>query len=116
MALTIQQQQTFRNFRRHRDDVQRLEQSVTDLGDMFIEMDKLVQEQEKDILTIEQHVERTVDHVDNAEKQVQTAVVYAKRSRRRKWCLLVVTLVLLATIAIILYFVLEPMINEVEQN
>jgi len=66
---------------RHKD-ILKLEQSIKELHDMFMDMAMLVESQGEMIDNIERNILQTVDYVENAKTETKQAVVYQKKARR----------------------------------
>ncbi|XP_076845122.1 syntaxin-2 isoform X2 [Brachyhypopomus gauderio] len=67
---------------RHKD-IMRLESSIRELHEMFVDMAMLVETQGEMIDNIEKHVSKAVDYVDKANKHCKKAARYQKRARRK---------------------------------
>ncbi|CAN9515020.1 unnamed protein product [Ophioblennius macclurei] len=82
---------------RHKDIV-RLESSIKELHDMFVDIAMLVESQGEMIDNIEQNVSKSVDHIFEAREETKKAVRY--RAKSRKKTVIIVVLVVLALAAI----------------
>jgi len=86
---------------RHRDII-KLENSIRELHDMFMDMAMLVESQGEMIDRIEFNVEKSVDYVDTAVADTKKALKYQSKARRKKMIVLaVVGVVIIIIIAII---------------
>ena len=75
---------------RHKE-IQRIEQTVLELGELFQNMEALVIEQDPMVQEIDQRGQQVQEDVDKAHDNLKTAVVSARGARRKKWwCLLIV--------------------------
>jgi len=68
---------------RHRDII-KLENSIRELHDMFVDMAVLVESQGEMIDRIEFNVEKSVDYVDTAVADTKKALEYQSKARRKK--------------------------------
>ncbi|XP_072538584.1 syntaxin-2 [Salminus brasiliensis] len=86
---------------RHKDII-RLESSIKELHEMFMDMAMLVETQGEMIDNIEKNVSNAVDYVSKANEECKKAVRYQKRARRKKVylaiCLAVCAVVVLLVI------------------
>jgi syntaxin 1A len=73
---------------RHRDII-KLENSIRELHDMFVDMAMLVESQGEMIDRIEFNVEKSVDYVDTAVADTKKALEYQSKARRKKILILV---------------------------
>jgi len=87
---------------RHRDII-KLENSIRELHDMFVDMAMLVESQGEMIDRIEFNVEKSVDYVDTAVADTKKALKYQSKARRKKMIVLaVVGVVVIIIIGIII--------------
>ncbi|KAG9272205.1 syntaxin 3b isoform X4 [Astyanax mexicanus] len=86
---------------RHKDIV-RLESSIKELHDMFVDIAMLVESQGDIINNIEVNVSKAVDHVEVAKAETKKAVRYQSKARKKMIILGVVILVVVIIIIIII--------------
>uniref|UniRef100_A0A3B4WJR7 Syntaxin-3 n=1 Tax=Seriola lalandi dorsalis TaxID=1841481 RepID=A0A3B4WJR7_SERLL len=86
---------------RHKDIV-RLESSIKELHDMFVDIAMLVESQGDIVNNIEQNVSKSMDHIIAAKEQTKKAVRYQTKARKKMVILVVVVVVLLALLALII--------------
>ncbi|XP_053135485.1 syntaxin-2 isoform X4 [Hemicordylus capensis] len=86
---------------RHKDII-KLESSIQELHEMFMDMAMLVEVQGEMVNSIEKNVMNAVDYVEHAKEETKKAVKYQSKARRKKWIILIIVLVVLAIIAIII--------------
>lgn len=86
---------------RHRDII-RLESSIKELHDMFVDMAMLVETQGEMIDNIENNVRNAVEYVGKANEEVKKAVRYQKSARRKYIILAVILLVIIGVLALII--------------
>uniref|UniRef100_A0A673FPH4 Syntaxin-3 n=1 Tax=Sinocyclocheilus rhinocerous TaxID=307959 RepID=A0A673FPH4_9TELE len=85
---------------RHKDIV-RLESSIKELHDMFVDIAMLVESQGNMVDNIEVNVGKAVDHVEAAKTETKKAVRYQSKSRKKTIIIVSVVLAVLAIIALI---------------
>ncbi|XP_031630714.1 syntaxin-1A isoform X2 [Contarinia nasturtii] len=97
---THQAKQTLADIEARHADIIKLENSIRELHDMFMDMAMLVESQGEMIDRIEYHVEHAVDYVQTATQDTKKALKYQSKARRKKIfigiCLLVTVVILLA--------------------
>ncbi|CAA9996564.1 unnamed protein product [Nesidiocoris tenuis] len=100
---TQQAKQTLADIEARHADIIKLENSIRELHDMFMDMAMLVESQGEMIDRIEYHVEHAVDYVQTATQDTKKALKYQSKARRKKImiliCLSVLGLVLASTVA-----------------
>jgi len=83
--------------RARHNELQRIEQTLTDLAAMFADMAQIVAVQEDDVVRTEINADKTVEDVERANVEIDKANEHARRRNRLKWwCFLVVVLIILA--------------------
>ncbi|KAG5359388.1 Protein SSO1 [Yarrowia sp. C11] len=90
---------------RHRE-IQKIEQTMAELAQLFHDMELLVAEQEAPMQYIELHTEHAQADVEQGLGQTSKAVVSARAARRKKWwclfiCLLIIILAVVIPVAIV---------------
>ncbi|XP_044595558.1 syntaxin-1A isoform X1 [Cotesia glomerata] len=96
---TQQAKQTLADIEARHADIIKLENSIRELHDMFMDMAMLVESQGEMIDRIEYHVEHAVDYVQTATQDTKKALKYQSKARR-KMILIMICVVILATILI----------------
>lgn len=86
---------------RHKDIV-RLESSIKELHDMFVDIAMLVESQGDMVENIEQNISKSVDHIIAAKEQTKKAVRYQTKARKKIIIIAVVCAVVLLIILIII--------------
>uniref|UniRef100_H3BHM5 Syntaxin-2 n=1 Tax=Latimeria chalumnae TaxID=7897 RepID=H3BHM5_LATCH len=86
---------------RHKD-IMKLESSIRELHEMFMDMAMLVETQGEMVNNIEKNVLNAVEYVEHAKEETKKAVKYHSKSRRKKWIIVIAVMVLLALIALII--------------
>ncbi|XP_035722787.1 syntaxin-1A-like isoform X5 [Vespa mandarinia] len=99
---TQQAKQTLADIEARHADIIKLENSIRELHDMFMDMAMLVESQGEMIDRIEYHVEHAVDYVQTATQDTKKALKYQSKARRKKImimiCLAILCVVLATTI------------------
>ncbi|KAI1731594.1 syntaxin domain-containing protein [Ditylenchus destructor] len=105
---TQQAKQTLADIEARHNDIMKLESSIRELHDMFMDMAMLVESQGEMVDRIEFNVEHAKEFVDRAVADTKKAVQYQSKARRKKIiCILVALVVLILLIGgIILYIVI----------
>ncbi|XP_035235408.1 syntaxin-2 isoform X1 [Anguilla anguilla] len=85
---------------RHKDII-RLESSIKELHNMFVDMAMLVETQGEMINNIEKNVTNAVEYIGHAKEETKKAVRYQKKARRKYLIIAIAVFVLLAVIALI---------------
>ncbi|XP_037734765.1 syntaxin-2 isoform X2 [Chelonia mydas] len=85
---------------RHKD-IMKLESSIRELHDMYMDLAMFVETQGEMINNIEKDVMNASDYVEHAKEETKKAVKYQSKARRKKWIIVILSLVLVAIIALI---------------
>ncbi|XP_017793124.1 PREDICTED: syntaxin-1A isoform X1 [Habropoda laboriosa] len=96
---TQQAKQTLADIEARHADIIKLENSIRELHDMFMDMAMLVESQGEMIDRIEYHVEHAVDYVQTATQDTKKALKYQSKARR-KMIFIIICVLLLAVILI----------------
>lgn len=99
---TQQAKQTLADIEARHADIMKLEKSIQELHDMFMDMAMLVEQQGEMIDRIEYNVEQAVDYVETAKMDTKKAVKYQSKARRKLIMIIICVVVLIAILAIIL--------------
>ncbi|KAK7914252.1 t-SNARE [Apiospora marii] len=93
--------------------LQKIEQQLIELAQLFQDMDTLVVQQEEAITQIEVKAEETVENFDKGNAEVVVAIDTARSTRKKKWiCLaIVVGVIVVIVVAVVAYM----MINKPQQ-
>ncbi|KAL1498149.1 hypothetical protein ABEB36_008995 [Hypothenemus hampei] len=100
---TQQAKQTLADIEARHADIIKLENSIRELHDMFMDMAMLVENQGEMIDRIEFHVEHAVDYVQTATQDTKKALRYQSRARRKKIMILVCVSVLIVIVSASVY-------------
>uniref|UniRef100_A0A1A9UFP4 t-SNARE coiled-coil homology domain-containing protein n=1 Tax=Glossina austeni TaxID=7395 RepID=A0A1A9UFP4_GLOAU len=91
---TQQAKQTLADIEARHADIMKLETSIKELHDMFMDMAMLVESQGEMIDRIEYHVEHAMDYVQTATQDTKKALKYQSKARRKKIMILICLTVL----------------------
>ncbi|KAG7480646.1 hypothetical protein MATL_G00058520 [Megalops atlanticus] len=86
---------------RHKDII-RLESSIRELHEMFVDMAMLVETQGDMINNIEKNVTNAVEYIGHAKEETKKAVRYQKKARRKTVYIAICVVVLVIVLAIII--------------
>ncbi|CAB3401719.1 unnamed protein product [Caenorhabditis bovis] len=105
---TQQAKQTLADIEARHNDIMKLESSIRELHDMFMDMAMLVESQGEMVDRIEYNVEHAKEFVDRAVADTKKAVQYQSKARRKKVfiCLILVLVLLCCVVAVVLWVVL----------
>ncbi|XP_021345137.1 syntaxin isoform X2 [Mizuhopecten yessoensis] len=98
---TQQAKQTLADIEARHNDIIKLETSIRELHDMFMDMAMLVEQQGEMIDRIEYNVEQAVDYIETAKMDTKKAVRYQSKARR-KMIMIVACVVVLVVIVVII--------------
>ncbi|XP_064620409.1 syntaxin isoform X4 [Lineus longissimus] len=99
---TQQAKQSLADIEARHADIMKLEKSIKELHDMFMDMAMLVESQGEMIDRVEYNVEQSVNYVETAVADTKKAVKYQSSARRKKIiimiCLVILVVVILSTV------------------
>ncbi|XP_026812120.1 syntaxin-like [Rhopalosiphum maidis] len=84
IAETLEARRTLQEVQDRHLELMKLEKSIQELRDMFVEMAMLVEKQGDIINSIEQHVLRAGEAAENAKIETKKAVIYTSKARVKK--------------------------------
>ncbi|XP_060074612.1 syntaxin [Ylistrum balloti] len=99
---TQQAKQTLADIEARHNDIIKLETSIRELHDMFMDMAMLVEQQGEMIDRIEYNVEQAVDYIETAKMDTKKAVRYQSKARRKMIMIVACVVVLVVIIVIII--------------
>lgn len=100
---TQQAKQTLADIEARHADIIKLETSIKELHDMFMDMAMLVENQGEMIDRIEFHVEHAGNYVQAATQDTKKALKYQSKARRKKICILICLLILVLCLVIFVF-------------
>jgi syntaxin 1A len=92
---TQQAKQSLKDIEARHNDIMKLEKSIKELHDMFMDMAMLVESQGEMIDRIEHNVEKAVDYVETAAADTKKAMKYQSAARKKKIIILICVSVLI---------------------
>lgn len=95
-----QSQTALNAVRQRHNEIQRIEQTIMELAELFQDLDVIVSEQEPLIQNIEQKGEEIHENVQQANVELSHGVKSARGARKKKWICFFIVLVLLIVIAV----------------
>lgn len=99
---TQQAKQTLADIEARHADIIKLENSIRELHDMFMDMAMLVESQGEMIDRIEYHVEHAMDYVQTATQDTKKALKYQSKARRKKIFIVVCVAITLVILIVLL--------------
>jgi syntaxin 1B/2/3 len=78
--------------------IRKIEQDMIELARLYQEVAELVQQQEPAVEQINQGAHDVVENVDNANKQIDSAIVSARNARRWKWYILIAVILIIVIV------------------
>jgi syntaxin 1B/2/3 len=85
------------NVRARHSELQRIEQTLSELAILYQELATIVEQQEPVVQAAEQNAMNTNEHMIKGNEQVEVAKKHAQNRRKLKWwCALVVLLIIIA--------------------
>lgn len=99
---TQQTKQLLQDIEDRHEDLLRLERSIRELHDMFVDISTLIQQQGEMINSIEYNIAQTQNYVESAKQETHKAVTYQKRARKKKMCIIICVVVAVLLLALIL--------------
>lgn len=95
---TQQAKQSLAEIQARHSDIMKLEKSITELRDLFVEIATQIEAQGEMVNRIENHVAASKAHVDKGGAEVNQAIAYRSRARLKKLICLTILVVLVAAI------------------
>lgn len=99
---TQQARQTLEDIEARHNDIIKLETSIRELHDMFMDMAMLVEQQGEMIDRIEYNVEQAVDYIETAKMDTKKAVKYQSKARRKLIMIIICVIILIAIVTLII--------------
>ncbi|XP_076344608.1 syntaxin-like isoform X2 [Tachypleus tridentatus] len=99
---TQQAKQTLADIDTCHNDIIKLENSIRELHDMFMDMAMLVERQGEMIDRIEYQVEHAKDFIEAAKQDTKKAIVYQSKARKKKIIIVILLLVVIGVLTLII--------------
>jgi syntaxin 1A len=97
---TQQAKQTLAEIEARHSDIMKLEKSIMELRDLFVDLATLVETQGEMVNRIENHVALSKSHVDKARVEVNQAIAYRSKARIKKIICLTILIFIIAGIVL----------------
>jgi len=99
------------------EEIIQLEKNILELAQIFEQMSELVNRQGELVDNIELHVDESREQATRANKELKTAVVSARKSRKRKWWLIgCCTILFIVLMIVITIYVILPLVKKTKQE
>ncbi|KAH8554868.1 t-SNARE [Umbelopsis sp. PMI_123] len=86
------------------DDMKKIEKTIIELQQLFMDMQLLVEQQGEHLNTIVENADTTVGELERGNKHVDSAIKKARAVRAKKWGCFVLTIILAVVIAILVWW------------
>ena len=86
---------------RHRE-IQKIESTMTELAQLFHDMEMMVAEQEEQVNQVETNVYGAQHDIERGVDNQQSGIRKAKAWRKKKWCCVITLIVVIVALALIL--------------
>lgn len=106
MANKAQAQQTLDEMKERHGEIQRLEKSMAELHQMFLDVAFIVAQQGHSIDKVDEYVQASLEATEQAAQVMTEAVVKQKRAQRRRWLMTGIGLVILVILVVIIVLAL----------
>ncbi|KAG0369870.1 t-SNARE [Gamsiella multidivaricata] len=83
------------------DDIKKIEKTILELQQLFIDMETLVTDQGVVMDSVEQNTQQADTNLESGNQQVDSAITNARGARRKKWICLIISIILLIIIVLI---------------
>lgn len=97
----------YREVQERHQDIRRMEQTLTELAQLFSDMGTLVEQDDAKITAIEQTARKVEDDTEHALVDTGRAVEHARNARRMRWICFSIIVIILAVVGIVLGVVLS---------
>jgi syntaxin 1B/2/3 len=90
----------YREVQERHEDIRKIERTLAELSQLFIDMDALVAQQEDTVNAIETSAAQVEEDTEAGRAQTEKAVKYARAARRKRWICFFIFLIILAIVGI----------------
>ncbi|KAK0062981.1 syntaxin-7-like isoform X1 [Biomphalaria pfeifferi] len=101
-VLQMEQDVDLELLKEREDAIKKLESDIMDVNQIFKDLGMLVHEQGEVLDSIEANIDNATMSVEEGTKQLSKAREYQSRARRKKFCIIIIILVVLAIIGLII--------------
>lgn len=98
---------TLRNVKERHEAIQKIEEQMVELAQLFTDLDQIVMQQEPLVENIEAKGEEIHENVVQANTEIGGAIEKARSARRKKWWCLLICVIIVIIIAIIVAIVVS---------
>jgi len=92
---------------RHRD-VERIGQSILQVNQLFVDLQRMVDQQGETLDRIEDNVNNAVVHIESGNTNLEKAVDSARAARKKRWCLFIFFMIVLIVIIVVVLIYTLP--------
>ncbi|KAF0412109.1 hypothetical protein F8M41_007996 [Gigaspora margarita] len=92
-----------REVQERHDDIKKIEKTISELVNLFQEMQMLVEAQDAPIAAIEEHAVQVTKDMESGVQHVEKALESAKGARKKKWICLCICILILIIVAVVVY-------------
>ncbi|KAK2601662.1 hypothetical protein QQS21_004813 [Conoideocrella luteorostrata] len=97
--------------------LEQIERQMTELAQLFQDMETMVVQQDAAVMDIEQKGEEVVDNLDKGNEEVGVAVNTARKTRKKKWiCLGICVAIILIIVIVVLIYIFVIRANQNNNN
>lgn len=93
-------------------EIQKIEQQMIELAELFQEMESLVVQQEVNVVAIETKGEEVQDNLVKGNEEMGIAVKSARAARRKKWWCLLIVVILIIIVVVVVLVIVKPGSNK----
>lgn len=102
-----------RDVEERKADLAKIEITINELAELFVEVSEMVNQQQEVIDSIEGAVEDTHGAVELGNKETKNAIMYRIKARKKTWCIISIVIVIIVIIIVVVYFkVIKPNQNK----
>lgn len=88
------------NVRARHNELQRIEQTLAELGVLYQELATVIEQQDPVIQQADENAQKTTDHLKEGNEQVKHATDHARRARKLKWWCLLIVFIIVVVVAL----------------
>ncbi|GAA5803962.1 t-SNARE [Helicostylum pulchrum] len=86
------------------DDIKKIEKTILELHQLFVDMQMMIEHQAETITQIETHAESAKVDLEHGVQDVERAIGSAKATRTKKWCCFVIFIIILIAAGILIWW------------
>lgn len=92
---------TVNELERRHAEIKALESDILEIAEMYRDLQKLVDQQQTDLDSMEKAIDKTHEKAETAVKELEAAEDYQRRARKKACCTLTVVLIVVAVVVLI---------------